>query len=174
MRKALLLFGGGAALFLFACIVAPNEPAGTSQDGLSCAPQQREFNGSCKQVCAANADCPGGSSCMKVSGDVALCLDYQHCAFLGSDTECRHVGGYGYSTTYAYHEPHGGWSYGPVDPYADPYTYGAAGCQGDAKWQVIAPSGDPECGVAHAVTRCAPVGGGCGLVSGSTIDVADP
>jgi hypothetical protein len=104
---------------------------------------------------------------MKVGGDVSLCVEYKHCAYLGGDTTCSgapHGYGYGY----------GAQSYSNSVSYA--YGYGSSnGCTGNATWQVIAPGGDPSCGAPHAVTRCAPAAGGtCALVTGVTVDVADP
>lgn len=168
MNKALLLLGGGAAICLAACLVAPDEPSGTSADGLTCRAGERTFNGSCRKICSGALDCSGTESCMNVSADVAVCLDYTRCAYLGSDTTCR-----GGTTGYA--------SYG-LTPYDDVgglgygYGYGSGyveGCTGDATWQVIAPSGDPQCGEVHTVTRCAPAGNTCVLVTGSAIDVAE-
>lgn len=172
MRNKILIMTTGAALTLVACLVAPDEPSGTSADALNCAGTERAFNGACRTTCAGSAQCGAGTECMKVSADVSLCLDYKHCAYLGSDTTCSGVaaapsyydygfqpyGYYGYGSSY-------GYGYGPP---------GVGGCAGNAKWQVIDPVGDPQCGAAHAVTRCAPVDGSCQLVSGSTVDVAEP
>jgi hypothetical protein len=177
MRKLILLFAGGAALTLFACLVAPDEPSGTASNALTCTSTERAFNGACRKVCAAAADCGSGTSCMKVSGNVALCLDYDHCAYLGSDTTCS-----GAAIGYSSYDPssgdygYGSYAFSPYG-YGELGTYGYAGpggCAGDATWQVIAPSGNPQCGASHSVTRCAPVGGHCALISGSTTDVADP
>lgn len=167
MRNIILLFSGGSTLLLFACLVAPAEPAATSESALSCGRSERAFNGACRKTCSSSADCDGATSCMKVSPDVALCLDYRHCAYLGSDTACAAgTGSYGYGpyTDEAYGYYGGGGS----------GNAGSATCAGDATWQVVAPSGDPSCGASHPVQRCARVAGQCRIVSGATVDVADP
>lgn len=166
MRKLFLLSCGGAALCLFACLVAPDEPSGTSSNDLHCATSERAFNGSCRKTCVATAECGANATCMKVSADLSLCLNYAHCAYLGSDTTCSGVRQPEY---YDY----GFQSYGESTD--DGYGYsGAGGCAGNATWQVVTASGDPACGASHAVTRCAPIEGVCELVNGSTADVAEP
>jgi hypothetical protein len=166
MRNKILLLGGGSALFLIACLAAPDEPTRSSSSGLTCTGTEQAFNGACRKVCAANADCGSNETCMKVSDDAALCLEYKHCAYLESDTTCSGAPS-GYDNPYG--NPYGTFSY---DSYGS--SYGSNGCTGNATWQVIAPSGDPQCGAAHAVTRCTPVGNSCELVAGSTNDVAEP
>ncbi len=176
MRKTIMLVGGGAALFLFACLVAPDEPAGTSVSALTCGTTERAFNGACRKVCATNADCnAAGASCMKVSGGTALCLDYKHCAYLGSDTQCggATVGYASYASGWGGGDfGHGAFDYNPYGYGTYGYT-GPAGCAGDATWQVLAPSGEPQCGAQHTVTRCASIAGECALVDGAATDVAD-
>lgn len=164
MRKAVYYIAGGVALSLIACLVMPDEPSGTTKSASTCASDERLFNGVCRKVCSANADCTSSNaSCMKVSDDVSVCLDYKHCAYLGSDTTCS-GGAFEYDAYSSYP-----YSYGSS------YGYGGPGsCQGNATWEVIAPSGDPQCGVTHAVTRCTSVGNTCALVSGATTDIAEP
>jgi hypothetical protein len=189
MRKPILFLAGGAALFLFACLVAPDEPGGTTQNALSCSAGQRAFNGACRKECTASSVCGAGESCMSVGPNVALCLEYKHCAYLGSDTQCSSSTD-GYIAFSAYspynpYTPYNPYGYGPYDPYSGwDFGYGSYsgsgyggspnGCVGNATWQTLTPSGDPQCGAVHAVQRCAPVAGHCAFVSGATTDVADP
>lgn len=198
MRKPIFFFAGAGALFLVACLVAPDEPNGTTSNALSCAAGERAFNGSCRKVCTSSSTCPSGTACMNVGAGVALCLDYKHCAYLSSDTKCGGASPGYYSSAY-YDETnyggYGGYGYGygwesydfGYGAYGYPsssstfYGYGgaasAAGCAGDATWLAIEPNASApiRCGDEHTVTRCAPVAPGqCGLVSGTTVDVADP
>src|SRR5688572_7690487 len=110
MRTILSLIGAGAALGLFACLVAPDEPQSMTSAGLTCSASQRAFNGACRELCATSADCAAALKCMKVSSNESLCLDYAHCAHLGSDTACSAVatGDYGYSVPTGY----GSYGYG--------------------------------------------------------------
>ena len=68
------------------------------------------------------------------------------------------------------------------DPYfmANPNSYGESGgsyqgqaCVGNATWTLIPATGDPECGVKHAVNRCRPTSNGCAIISGTTTDIAE-
>jgi hypothetical protein len=173
MRKILSLIGAGAALGLFACLVAPDEPKSTTSAGLTCSANQRAFNGACRDLCTTNAQCASALKCMKVSPNESLCLDYAHCAHLGSDTVCSAVGSAGYPTPTAYGDY--GYGYGYSGYGYSGYGYGGFACAGDAKWQTTTPvAGDPQCGEAHAVARCQPANGACTLVTGTAIDIAEP
>lgn len=153
MKKLIVLASGALALLMFACIAAPPEPTASSESALGCGPNQQHFNGVCRQVCKTNADCGAGDSCMNVGGNAPVCLAYQHCTHLDSDTSCNAGGaGYGYST----------------------YGYDGPRCTGNAQWKVTAAKGDPACGEAHTVARCVPTAKGCGLVTTTTNDVAEP
>ena len=154
MNRRFLTGAAISSIFLAACLVAPSEPEGDPL--VACAPGQRAFNGACRKECATTSDCVAGLSCMNVGGAAPLCLDYDHCGFLGDDTECTSGDSYGGYTTSAYS------------------SYGAADCVGNAKWQVITPSTDPRCGKAHPVVRCERRGGRCVLGANTTFDVADP
>jgi len=156
MRTSLALIGLGSALLLFACLAAPGDGSDSSSTALSCGGAERLFNGSCRRTCASTSECTDGTTCMAVGGDANLCLDFDHCAHLGSDTSCTRPAGYGYGYS----------SYGS---YGDGTT-----CMGNGTWVVAPRSGDPACGKSHPVTRCAPVPGGCGLVAGTTVDIAEP
>lgn len=160
MKKRFLTAAAVGSIFLAACLVAPTEPGA---DALGdCAPGQSAFNGACRQECAATSDCAAGLSCMNVGGAATLCLDYDHCGYVGDDTECSARDGYG------------GYV-GPEDPYGTSYSsYGPSDCVGNAKWQVEAPSTDPRCGLPHTVVRCQRRGARCELGAGTTLDVADP
>ncbi|MFO0641963.1 MAG: hypothetical protein U0183_22255 [Polyangiaceae bacterium] len=146
------------ALFLAACLVAPGEPVPSAPG--DCPTGQKAFNGECRTVCAATSDCAAGTSCMHVGGGETLCLDYEHCGYLGDDTDCAGTGPY-----------FSGYSDEPA-PYG--YGGGADECRGNARWQTIAPSTEPRCGQSHPVSRCRKVGGACRIERGTTLDVADP
>ncbi len=177
MRKFIFPFVGSVGVFLAACLAAPAEPAGTSNSALTCASSERAFNGACRKVCAASADCSAPNTCMTVSAGVSLCIDYKSCAYLGGDTECTGVpyASYGYGYGYGSSDPSWTPSYGP---YASPYSGYIAGpfaCGGNAVWHAAPPaaSDDPKCGETHAVVRCQKVGNKCSLVTGTTMDVAE-
>jgi hypothetical protein len=166
MKRRIYAGAAVSTLFLAACLVAPTEPGGTPLSG--CAPGEHAFNGECRKECADTASCPAGLSCMNVGGASALCLDYDHCGYVGNDTECSSGGSYGPSDPYWTPEPepsYGNTSYSP---------YGGGDCSGNAKWQVETPSTDPRCGQSHSVVRCERRGARCELVQGTTLDVADP
>jgi hypothetical protein len=182
MRKFIFPFAGAVGLLLAACLTAPGEPSASSNSALSCGSSERPFNGACRPTCTTSAQCAAPNTCMTVSSGVSLCIDYSACAYLGSDSECAGVpfgsyGGYGgYGGIYESFDPYWTPSY---DPYSSPYSgYISSepfGCGGNAVWLTAPPSpiDDPRCGEAHPVTRCAKVGRGCTLVSGTTMDVAD-
>lgn len=157
MKRAMFIVPAFGALFLAACLVAPAEPVPSS--GAECIDGQKAFNGACRETCATSADCVAGTSCMAVGGDSALCLDYDHCGYLGDDTECTGTGPYLSSYSEDGYE-HG---YGDADE-----------CRGNARWISIEPSTDPRCGVRHPVRRCRRVGTECRIEVGTTLDVADP
>jgi hypothetical protein len=171
MRKFIVVSSVFCGVTLLACLVAPEEPGSTGA-ALSCASNERVFNGGCHATCGKTADCggSGSDSCMVVAPGTSLCLASAPCAFLGNDTVCGSAtGSYG--------------DYSSYDPYWQPYDigyssydtyYGATGCVGDATWQTLVPSTDPACGQPHAVNRCRSAGGSCVLVYGVTTDVADP
>lgn len=187
MKRAIL---GGAASFLAlsvaACIFAPGEiePAPTT----SCKTDARFFDGSCRALCASSGSCGRGEECMNIEKDVSVCLDFKHCAYLDSDTQCVGLGTYTIYTRF-------GMETRPYDPdpyYADPYDttpyddpyfeespYGPPyasdlGCRGNATWKTIDPSSDPACGQPHDVMRCRRIGTRCKLVPGTTNDFVAP
>jgi len=173
MRKYIFPLAGAVGVLLAACLTAPGEPSGTNNSALSCSSTERAFNGACRPVCTTSAQCAAPNTCQTVSAGVSLCIDYTNCAYLGSDSECSGV-------------PYG--SYGSYDPYwtpsYDPYMSGyngyvssePFGCGGNAVWSTAPSSSadDPRCGEPHPVVRCQKVGRSCTLVSGTTIDIAEP
>jgi hypothetical protein len=168
MRKFILAFTVSIAVGAAACLSAPNEPSDAASSALGCTAGERPLNGVCHATCATNADCSAGLSCMNVGNGVNLCVDYQHCAHLGSDSDCEAIqGGAGsdepYSSPYVYSTSYG-------TSYSSPYV----GCIGDARWVTMRPIGNPSCGQPQAVLRCQMTEFGCRLVPSSTVDVADP
>jgi hypothetical protein len=167
MNKLAFLAGSAAtlslaaALSLGACLVAPDEPNGSGTGALTCPPGQRTFNGACRAACQHTTDCPNALQCMTVAEGDSLCLDYKNCSFLGDDTTCTQTGaGPTYSSYYGYETPG---------------AYGGAACAGNATYQSAnAGADDPRCGESHAVKRCKPVGYGCALVPGTSVDIAEP
>jgi hypothetical protein len=176
-------------LGLFACVVAPKEPESQSNDSpLNCTDTQRFFNGACRAICDTNTACGGTDRCMTVEKGTALCLDYQHCAHLGSDTQCFGTGRY-YASVFR-----SGWEERPYDsqpqdanpydvtPYVDPYfegepytqAYDQLGCMGNARWETTAAVGEPSCGQEQEVVRCRHYEHGCFLVPGHTTDFVAP
>lgn len=173
MRKFILPFAAALGVFLAACLAAPGEPTDTGTSALTCAANERTFNGGCHKTCTASAQCTAPNACMTVSTGVSLCIDYSSCAYLGGDTTCSGVpyGGYGYESTDPYWTP----SY---DPYASSYSNyiaGPFGCGGNAVWVTSPPAAadNPKCGAEHSVVRCQKVGNTCSLVVGTTMDVAE-
>ena len=163
-------------LSFMACLTAPNEP---NSGPLVCPASQAPFNGACVQTCATTADCTGGLSCMVVGQGTAVCLNYAHCAYIQSDTTCERAsggggyGGNGYGEYSSYDEdPY--WMVSPDNSGELSYSYQGASCVGNATWVAIAPSGDPQCGQSHEVTRCRPTSHGCSLLNGTTEDIAEP
>lgn len=175
MRKFVLPFAGAVGLFLAACLAAPAEPSASNGSALSCSSTERAFNGTCRPVCTTSAQCTAPDTCMTVSAGVSLCLDYKACAYLGSDTECAGVP-YGAYGNYASQDPYWTPTYNPYSsPYSGYLSSEPFGCGGNAGWRSAPPAAvdDPKCGEAHPVVRCQKIGNACGLVSGTTMDVAD-
>ena len=163
MKNFILPAAGAVGLLLAACIAAPGEivpvpDGGSAPPATGCLTTERMFNGACRGVCNASAQCSGANTCMNVAPDLAVCIDYTSCAYLGSDTICKGVahGSYVSYNTYS--------SYAAVDS-----------CAGNATWQSSPAnkSSAPSCGVEHAVTRCQNVGNRCSLVNGFAQDLAD-
>ncbi len=172
MKKVVFPVACAVGLFLAACLTAPDEPAAVVSGLLSCEPGKLAFNGACRSTCTTSAQCASPNTCMTVSAGAALCLDYAACAYLGSDTECSRVSYGGYGSYHAYGHSSSSASYPTATGYG---SNEPLGCGGNATWQVASPSAvnDPKCGEPHRVVRCQNVGNQCGLVSGTTIDIAD-
>jgi hypothetical protein len=184
LKKPIPLVAGLVALLVLACWGRVDSPGTTD-----CPTGQRFFNGACAPTCVRHEDCTGGSICLQVGTDGALCAQPPdaagaECVYLSSDTECVGVGVYY-------------WSYGPYvdegfpytsDPeYADPstttnfddpsfrpnspYYVPNAGCRGNATWVTVPATSNPGCGQPHAVRRCRferPYN--CFIVDGTTFD----
>ncbi|WP_394845293.1 hypothetical protein LZC95_50725 [Pendulispora brunnea] len=146
-------FASCMSFVLLACLGTPDTPpdrpffefgrCGVS-DGLP-------FSQYCRQACVTSRDCAMNEWCMFVEGGDSIqgtpvCVDYKHCAYLGSDTECT-----------------------PTD------IGGVEGCASHASWQIERLAGNPACGRPHEVLRCMTnPGGGCVLTPVTTYDVGHP
>jgi hypothetical protein len=147
----------------------PKADGGTKNDGApptECPPGSRLFNGDCHVICTKGADCEGGTHCIAVDDEEAMCLPYETCGYFGSDTQCVAYGGW-----YSYSPRGGGATFYPYestpgadpndisskyDPYfkPDPYWATTGPCQGNAKWITVAAKGDVSCNATHEVERC--------------------
>jgi len=134
-------------------------PAGECSEGF------RLFNGDCHRICTKGADCDDGTHCIAVDDEESMCLPYDECAYLGSDTQCVAYGGwYGYtrgggSTFYPYQSTPGADPNdvsSQYDPYFQPQPYWAVTgpCQGNAKWITLPAQGSVACSDTHSVQRC--------------------
>ena len=190
-RFALAALGASA---LFACLGRVSSDGQTTDqttNPLDCTPSERFFNGSCRPVCSTSASCSGGTRCMAIDATDAVCLDYGHCSYLDSDTQCLGTGTYyTYSRFGLEAVPYAStpWDANPYDtsPYVDPYFNASPGseypytspsgdgCQGDAQFLKIAATGDVACDQAHVVDRCRRTGDSCILVQGTTVDLVSP
>lgn len=177
---------GGVALTLFACFGAVAE---VNDGDLQCTNGTRAFNGACRTICTSSSQCGSDDRCMSVDAE-ALCVPFQNCAYLASDTQCVGTGMYtiytrgGQSTRpYSSTPPNAN----PLDvtnfddpsfvPYPSPYgtSAGPEGCEGNARWVTAPAQGDPGCGTMHEVRRCRRSrGNSCILESGSTRDFLAP
>lgn len=157
---------------------------------MACPATQSFFNGACRAECTTTATCTSGTSCMQVEAGTSLCLPYQSCSYLASDTQCVGTGTYseydsriGMEVTVPYESyPMNADPY-DVTPYLDPYfeagtaagAYTVAnGCEGDATFVKVAATGDVACGQLHDVVRCRRSGDVCVLVPGTTTDFVSP
>jgi hypothetical protein len=170
VKKVLGLGAVMLTLSFMACLTAPNEPA---TNPVSCGGSLQLWNGVCRLSCKTTTDCNGGLRCMAVGAGTSLCLDYTSCAYLQSDSTCDQSGS---GTAYGYgayqQDPY--WTVSPAyGAELSSYSQGAS-CAGNGVWLAVPPSGDPECGQSHAVNRCRPTAGGCTLVPGNTLDIAEP
>lgn len=182
----------GVAGLIVACSGAVLDAGGKSENALSCAENQRAYNGLCRATCTQTANCSGDTTCVKVD-DQSLCLDREsaaHCSYLGDDTQCIGTGGnyyYGvrghseYFVPYTSEPPYPLSDLARGTPYSDPtfvpnssVEYSSVGCMGDATWKVIPLTGDPACSAEHRVTRCRRYKNHCMLISGATYETASP
>lgn len=185
------IFGAGAVLIgvtVFACSGEVLE-AGETNQGVSCAAGQRQYNGACREICETSSTCPQGMTCTAID-DKAVCLDNvnaSQCAYLESDTQCYGVSGYYAYSSRSWDEtwfPYESTPYAdPTDitPYDDPYfdapyssSFSDVGCAGNAEWRRVPRGSDPACTRQYQVTRCRRQGRRCVLVPGRTQEFPSP
>ncbi|WP_394845291.1 hypothetical protein LZC95_50715 [Pendulispora brunnea] len=145
--KWLVFLACMSSLFV-ACLGTPDTPRGRPPgDWRQCgAPNEYPLDPSCRQKCNVTHDCPTDLWCSYTDRDYySVCVDYSHCSYLGSDTQCAQL------------------------EKDDPTS-----CVGNAQWHEEALYGDPACGRAHDVLRCQPTPNGCTLVAMTAYDLATP
>ena len=166
------------------------DDASSESTALGCPATESFFNGACRAECTTSTTCASGTSCMQVEAGTSLCLPYQSCSYLASDTQCVGTGTYsvynwraGMEETVPYESfPVNANPY-DVTPYLDPYfeadadagAYTVAnGCEGDATFVKVTATGDVACGQLHGVVRCRRSNDVCVLVPGTTTDFVSP
>jgi len=201
LRRSLVV--AACAATLFACLgrlnteesdAGADSGSGSGGDGApessstTCPAPQSFFNGACRIECASSTMCPSGTTCFQVEAGTSLCLPYQSCSYLGSDTQCVGTGTYvtydrGVEETFTYGSDPANADPYDVTPYLDPYfepdtTQGqdtvANGCEGDATFVKVTATGEVACGQAHDVVRCRRLDYSCVLVPGTTTDFVSP
>lgn len=140
-----------------------------------------------QQLCLDYTHCAhleSDTRCQRVGGPgYGTSYGYSSYGYASSTYPAPWQYGYAYGPTYGYGPSYGyGTSYG-YSGYGVAYGYptfsggyGSGGnvCVGDARWVAEPATGDPACGESHLVARCQPTPFGCGFVTETTTDVADP